>query len=340
MRSYAKVYVSIWGDEEFKALSLQAQALYFRLLTDPKLSMCGVCDWRPNRLAMSSHGSTAKTVRTAGEELEAARFILIDEDSEEVLIRTFVKHDGVLKSPNLTKAMVTDWTAIASGKLQRAVVCEALAAAEREPEMKGIPELPEHFQLVPDPDPEPIWNPSESVPEGLPIGSGKGSGNPSESVPDGLPSPSPILQPATNNQQPATKDMSARRGRFDEFWAIYPKRGRHSNPKEPARQKWNDLVRTVDPDVIFKAVRELAELRRGEDPQHTPQAITWLNQKRFLDDPAEVEKAAPSTPFVTPQPPPDMPRDMYVRWAKAQRDAWLSGEPGPDWRELQLVEAS
>lgn len=321
MRSYAKVYVSIWGDEEFKALSLQAQALYFRLLTDPKLSMCGVCDWRPNRLAMSSHGSTAKTVRTAGEELEAARFVVIDEDSEEVLVRTFVKHDGVLKSPNLTKAMVTDWTSIASVRLQRAVVREVLAAADLEPEMKGIPELPEHFNMGSDPDPEPI-------------------GNPSESVPDQLPSPSPILQPAVFNLQPAQKDMSARRGRFDEFWASYPKRGKHSNPKEPARTRWCDLVRTVDPDVIIKAVHELAESRKGEDPQHTPQAVTWLSQKRFMDDPAEADKPPPSTPFVMPQPPSDMPAHLYVRWAKAQRDAWLRSEPGPDWRDLELVEAS
>lgn len=142
------------------------------------------------------------------------------------------------------------------------------------------------------------------------------------------------------NQEEPEKDLSARRGRFDEFWAIYPKRGKHSNPKEPARQKWNYLVRTVDPDTIIKAVRELAELRRGEEPQHTPQAITWLNQKRFLDDPAEEEKPAPSTPFVMPQPPDDMPSHLYVRWAKAQRDAWLRDEPGPSWRELELVEAS
>lgn len=319
MRSYAKVYVSIWGDEDFKALSLQAQALYFRLLTDPKLSMCGVCDWRPNRLAMSSHGSTAKTVRTAGEELEAARFVVIDEDSEEVLIRTFVKHDGVLKSPNLTKAMVSDWTSIASVKLQRAVVCEVLTTADQDPEMKGLPELPEHFNIGSDPDVEPI-------------------GNPSESVQDELLSPSPILQPATPNQQPTGKDLSAKRGRFDEFWAAYPKRGKHSNPKEPAREKWNDLVRTIDPDAILSAVRVLAKSREGEDPQLTPQALTWLRQKRWSDDAPQDLEPVRLQSFAPPPPPADMPRDLIRAWNRAQHEAWKAGQPGPDWRSL--VEAS
>lgn len=187
VRSYAKVYVSIWADEDFKRLSPAAQALYFRLLTDPKLSMCGVADWRPNRLALASKGSTAASIRKVAEELQAARFIVADDDSEEVLVRSFVRHDGVLKSPNLVKAMVTDWLAVSSSRIKDAVVAEVARATPAEQTEKGIAEVPGWFvSSSSDTDAEPI-------------------GNPSDSVPDEVPGSSPILHPSSSNLHPRAK---------------------------------------------------------------------------------------------------------------------------------------
>lgn len=114
-----------------------------------------------------------------------------------------------------------------------------------------------------------------------------------ERSPEKVPEVSPELGPESSpvpsgsteeKRREEIKDLSARRGRFDEFWSIYPKRGKHSNPKEPARQKWNELVRTVDPEAIIASARVLAKVREGEDPQTTPQTITWLRQKRWQDD--------------------------------------------------------
>ena len=72
--------------------------------------------------------------------------------------------------------------------------------------------------------------------------------------------------------------------RFDEFWSVMPKRGKHANPKAPARAKWDKLIKTIDPQTIIDSAKVLAKMREGQDPQHTPQAVTWLNQRRFEDE--------------------------------------------------------
>lgn len=113
-----------------------------------------------------------------------------------------------------------------------------------------------------------------------------------ESAPESAPESGTDSGAQDKKREDKKKDLSARRGRFDEFWSIYPKRGKHSNPKEPARQKWNDLVRTIEPDRIIDSARLLAKTREGEDPQHTPQAITWLRQKRWQDDAPATDSGA------------------------------------------------
>jgi len=138
-----------------------------------------------------------------------------------------------------------------------------------------------------------------------------------ETSPETAPESGPFPSGSTEAEEKRIKDMSARRGRFDEFWSIYPKRGKHSNPKEAARQKWNDLVKTVDPEAIITSARVLAKTREGEDPQHTPQAITWLRQKRWQDDaPIEVEAGRH---LVAVQTGPS--RDAQLRYEDAQQQA-------------------
>jgi hypothetical protein len=74
--------------------------------------------------------------------------------------------------------------------------------------------------------------------------------------------------------------------RFDEFWKEYPKRD-GDNPRKPAEKKFNALVKTgVDPDVIIAGARQASAAFRSRNEYGTrfvPQAITWLNQQRFVD---------------------------------------------------------
>jgi hypothetical protein len=252
-RTYAKVYVSIWADSDFKALSVAAQGLYFRLLTDSKLSMCGVADWRPNRISQSAGDTSVGAIRQAGAELERARFVLIDEGTEEVLIRSFIRHDGVLKSPNLVKSMLSDWLAIASPKLQAAVCCEVQRTRESEPDMKGLGELPEWFRPGSVEVPEPVVEPI---------------GNPSDVVPDGFPSSIPILQPATCSQQPPTGDAAQKRGhRLPKGWM----------PDEEVIEAMRNECPNVDLTAEHRKFTDHWNAKTGRDAAKLDWNATWRN---------------------------------------------------------------
>ena len=74
--------------------------------------------------------------------------------------------------------------------------------------------------------------------------------------------------------------------RFQEFWAAYPHRGKHQDPRKPAQDKWERKVRGgADPSEIIAGAKAYADTVRSEriEPQHVAQAVTWLNQERWED---------------------------------------------------------
>ena len=70
---------------------------------------------------------------------------------------------------------------------------------------------------------------------------------------------------------------------FDQFWRAYPSRRPHSNPKRPARAKFEAaLKRGLVADIIRGAENYAAYVEReGTDPKYVAQAQTWLNQERW-----------------------------------------------------------
>lgn len=158
---YRMVFTTIWADPDFKALSESAQRLYMLMLTHPSLSACGVLDWREPKLAAFAADSDVRKLRAAAYELGWAGFIAIDPDTEEALVRSFVRHDGKLKSPNPTRAVVKAYGAIGSRKLMQIVSVEVRRACEEHPEWKGIPFAGEIIKQFPEAD----SNPSEMVPD-------------------------------------------------------------------------------------------------------------------------------------------------------------------------------
>lgn len=124
----------IWNDADHRQLTPEAQHLYYLLLTHPTLSYAGVVDWRPNRLTPFARGLTIERIEAAAAELSAGLYIVIDEDTEEVLIRSWVKHDGVLKQPRLAVSMANAYTRTASNALRGVIVHELARQREAHPE--------------------------------------------------------------------------------------------------------------------------------------------------------------------------------------------------------------
>ena len=305
-RTYAKIYVSIWAGD-FRDLTIGAQGLYFRLLTDPKLSMCGVVDWRPKRLLQSFAGMKHAEFTRLTSELEEAGYIVVDDDTEEVLIRSFVRHDGVLKSPNLTKAMASDWLAVASRAIKESVVIEVARALEEEPDSKGSRSVPDWFRSN---GSEPIGKGSgkgsRSVPDWFrsngsePIG--KGSGKGSDSVPEEFPYPATSnLQPATINQQPSKRaSAAADDAEFETWWKAYPRKTAKGNAKAP----YKTARKKTDAETLLAAAATYAKSVAGKDPKFTAHASTWLNGERWLDEAPTTVLTAAEDEWTVPAEPP------------------------------------
>ena len=132
-RDYARVRVSIWADDDFRSLTAAAQHLYFTLLTAATLSHAGVADWRPGRLAPLAADLDQHAIRRAASELIHQLYIVVDVDTEEVLIRSFVRHDGLLAQPKMAVAMANAHAGIASPTLRGIVVHELQRLRAQDP---------------------------------------------------------------------------------------------------------------------------------------------------------------------------------------------------------------
>jgi hypothetical protein len=131
-RDRASVRIDMWADADWRLLSEPAQRLYMLLLSHPTLNYAGVADWRPGRLSQLSSSSTKAGIETAAAELEGAGFILRDDETEEVLIRSFIKHDGLMKQPKLVVSMTIAFAAIGSTKIREVVAHEVQKLHDRD----------------------------------------------------------------------------------------------------------------------------------------------------------------------------------------------------------------
>lgn len=113
-RSQARIHTAVWQDADFLALSAAAQRLYFLALSQPGVNLCGVVSYTAKRWARLAKDTTERGVKAGLRELIAAGFIVVDEDTEELWIRTFSRHDGVLDSPNAVRGMFRDFPTIYS----------------------------------------------------------------------------------------------------------------------------------------------------------------------------------------------------------------------------------
>ncbi|MCS7484680.1 hypothetical protein ACFFQW_49185 [Umezawaea endophytica] len=123
-RDHARLIITIWNDPDWRALSGDAQRLYMLLLSQEDLSYCGLVPMRLRRWASMCSTTSVDTITTALAELHDSRFALADHDTEEVLVRSLVRNDGIWKQPNTLAAAIRESFAISSPILRAAVAAE------------------------------------------------------------------------------------------------------------------------------------------------------------------------------------------------------------------------
>lgn len=162
-RSHGRIDFTIWNNREFRALSERAQRTYMMLFGQKDVNNAGVLPLMESRWAKYSESTTVEDVRDGLRQLEDARFVFVDDDTEELLIRSFIRGDGVIKQPNVFKNALKCAELVDSPKLRK-----VLAGELRGLRRKDAGEVAD--RLDPNPSetlPDAVANPSETLREPL-----------------------------------------------------------------------------------------------------------------------------------------------------------------------------
>jgi hypothetical protein len=104
MADYGKLLSRIWSDEYFVALDARPQQLYCLLISYSTRNLAGVLPLTMKRWSNCTGDATIDNLTQALIVLAANSFVVVDWDTEELLIRTFIRNDEVYRQPNLMKS--------------------------------------------------------------------------------------------------------------------------------------------------------------------------------------------------------------------------------------------
>lgn len=309
-RSEARLSVEIWSDPDFLALSPSAQRQYMFLLSQADLAHTGVIALRERRWSRSAAGLTAADVERDLKELEGARFVVIDWDAEELLVRSFMRGDKVYRQPQVLAVAATQLTLVSSLPLRVALRVELERIATLDMAAGSRPLVESMIAALEE---------TRSYPKSgdlRVIAGGEGGGHPTEhpaqipgqqalgdwgvvtTVTTDSPKPhSSIPNPQSSRPKRAAKptpptDPEANPD-FMAWWHIYP------NPqKRPVTyQSWLKAVAKFDGDdpvaLLLEATKNFADAMRrtGQQQRFIPHSATWLNGEQWRDPLPQVDRA-------------------------------------------------
>ncbi|EFG75265.1 hypothetical protein HMPREF0591_4828 [Mycobacterium parascrofulaceum ATCC BAA-614] len=158
---------SIWRDKEFRALPRTAQATYAQLISQKELDRAGV---QPLQVAKWTKGCDAVTAEDFTADLnvlERHRFVFVDEDTDELFIRSYMRHCEVARYPNILKNALRCAGMVASEKIRFELAKELRRLHKADADRVAD-------QIEPETVPEPLnrsgteQNPTQTLPETVP----------------------------------------------------------------------------------------------------------------------------------------------------------------------------
>lgn len=161
-RNFAKLYVGIWSDERFKALTAQAQRLYIYLFGHQRLDNAGTLVWQPQVAVRAAADLTPQMIDQAMHELRQHRYIILDEDTGLLAVRSYVRNDETLKNSKNTTAFVKAWDTLDSDMLKSVIAHEVDRIADEHPYLPGLEQCA-HILSYPLADPWEISVPESEV---------------------------------------------------------------------------------------------------------------------------------------------------------------------------------
>jgi hypothetical protein len=110
----AVIGTAIWNESSIRKLKWAEQMAYFLVYTQADLNKCGVIPYRPGRWAKFSADQNERQLRRLYAALNASRHVVLDEGYDELLVRTYVGHDGLLAQPLVVVAAVREYQTVSS----------------------------------------------------------------------------------------------------------------------------------------------------------------------------------------------------------------------------------
>lgn len=299
MSAYVRVVRSIWTDPEWLDLTSIEKLVYLQLISQPNMSKCGVLPFVPRRWAHMHPDLSTDDLTAALAGLEAKRYVIVDRDTEEILVRTYLRYDEAWKQTNGTRGIQIEAHEIMSKRLLGAVIHEYEQAS-------GSP-----------------WNKDsdKGCDKGNDKASDKGSATPLALIPyPSTPSPEPETlidaRNMTNDSLELVIVEETETITFDAFWSMYPRK----IGKAKALTKWGRLSKRERQAVMDALPDHIAYWRdSGKEDEFIPHAITWLNQKRWEDqlpEPSQSQGLGPSRAQITIQ---RMMQDAALRESQDRR---------------------
>jgi hypothetical protein len=183
-RTEARLKVTMWSNREFTALVMEDQRNYLKLTTQPGINLCGVVLITWGRWTTTAADVTVDGLRASFDRLEAARFIVVDYGTDELLVRTFIRHDGVWRNKKTRAGMFNQRQSIVSDKIRTALDAEIdrCRLAEDDPSSVADEEwdrafpggIPSEDTPLPSPPPSPSPSPLQLAHANIPSGSREG----------------------------------------------------------------------------------------------------------------------------------------------------------------------
>lgn len=125
-RNYSSTATAIWRDKDFRALSADAQRVYMMLYSQADISAAGVVPLTLKRWASLAADTKPDDIQAAIDELQSppngnGPYVVVDEETEEVLVRSFVKWDGGYSNPKRQPVIIKAASAVSSEAIRVAL---------------------------------------------------------------------------------------------------------------------------------------------------------------------------------------------------------------------------
>lgn len=120
-QDFAPLLRSIWSDSDWRALTVDAQHVYLMLLSHPDRNSAGVLSLTLKKWTRLAVDLSPDRLDAALAELDAAGFIVIDDSTEEVLVRAFIRRATVYKHIRMMANALREASEVESDRLRSAL---------------------------------------------------------------------------------------------------------------------------------------------------------------------------------------------------------------------------